>query len=44
MAGVAGRAWLGTAAAQGRVTGFLRATRPLCEWLDARVGDSEMAR
>src|SRR5690242_14601165 len=37
-------AWLGTAAAQGRVSGFLRATRPLCEWLDARVGDSEMAR
>ena len=37
-------AWLGPAAAAGRVTGFLRATRPLCEWLDARVGDSETAR
>jgi uncharacterized protein (TIGR02453 family) len=37
-------AWLGTAAAKGRVTGFLRATRPLCEWLDTRVGDSEQAR
>jgi uncharacterized protein (TIGR02453 family) len=39
-----GAAWLGTAAAKDRVTGFLRATRPLCEWLDARVGDTEMAR
>jgi uncharacterized protein (TIGR02453 family) len=37
-------AWLGTAAAKRRVTGFLRATRPLGEWLDARIGDSEMAR
>ena len=37
-------AWLGTAAAKGRVTGFLRATRPLCEWLHARVGDTELAR
>jgi uncharacterized protein (TIGR02453 family) len=37
-------AWLGTAAAKGRVTGFLRATRPLCDWLDAQVGDSQMTR
>jgi uncharacterized protein (TIGR02453 family) len=37
-------AWLGTAAAKDRVTGFFRATRPLCDWLDRHVGDSEMAR
>ena len=37
-------AWLGTAAAKRRVTGFLRAARPLGEWLDARIGESEMAR
>jgi uncharacterized protein (TIGR02453 family) len=30
--------WLGTAAAAGRVTGFLRAARPLSTWLDAHVG------
>jgi uncharacterized protein (TIGR02453 family) len=35
-------AWLGTAAAKGRVTGFFRATRPLCDWLDRHVGDSEI--
>lgn len=34
-------AWLGTAAARDRVAGFLRATRPLCRWLDTHVGDSE---
>jgi uncharacterized protein (TIGR02453 family) len=37
-------AWLGTAAAKRRVTGFLRAARPLGEWLDARIGESEMTR
>jgi uncharacterized protein (TIGR02453 family) len=37
-------AWLGTAVAKDRVTGFLRATRPLGQWLDAHVGDSELAR
>jgi uncharacterized protein (TIGR02453 family) len=35
-------AWLGTAAARERVTGFLRATRPLCAWLDKHVGQSEL--
>jgi len=33
-------AWLGTAAAAGRVTGFLRASRPLSTWLNAHVGPS----
>ena len=37
-------AWLGTAAAKDRVTGFLRAARPLGEWLGTHVGDSELAR
>ena len=37
-------AWLGTAVAKDRVTGFLRATRPLSQWLDTHVGDSELAR
>jgi uncharacterized protein (TIGR02453 family) len=31
-------AWLGTAAAAGRITGFLRAARPLSTWLDSHVG------
>ena len=31
-------AWLGTAAAKNRVVGFLRAGRPLREWLDTHVG------
>lgn len=35
-------AWLGTAAAKDRVAGFFRATRPLCEWLNRHVGDSEI--
>jgi uncharacterized protein (TIGR02453 family) len=32
--------WLETAAAGDRVTGFLRATRPLSAWLDTNVGPS----
>ena len=32
--------WLETAAARDRVTGFLRATRPLRAWLDTNVGPS----
>jgi uncharacterized protein (TIGR02453 family) len=32
--------WLGTAAAKERVVGFLSATRPLGDWLDAHVGES----
>jgi uncharacterized protein (TIGR02453 family) len=32
--------WLETAAARDRVTGFLRATRPLSTWLDTNVGPS----
>lgn len=30
--------WLGTAAAETRVVEFLRATRPLCAWLDEHIG------
>ncbi len=37
-------AWLGTAAAKERLAGFLRAARPLSDWLDAHVGESEIAR
>jgi uncharacterized protein (DUF2461 family) len=33
-------AWLGTAAAKKRVVDFLRATRPLQDWLADRVGPS----
>jgi uncharacterized protein (TIGR02453 family) len=33
-------AWLETAAARDRVTGFLRATRPLSAWLTENVGPS----
>jgi uncharacterized protein (TIGR02453 family) len=33
-------AWLETAAARDRLTGFLRATRPLSAWLDTNVGPS----
>jgi uncharacterized protein (TIGR02453 family) len=33
-------AWLGTPAAKRRVVEFLRASRPLMDWLDARVGPS----
>jgi uncharacterized protein (TIGR02453 family) len=32
--------WLGTAAAKQHVTGFLAASRPLCAWLTANVGES----
>ena len=32
--------WLGTAAAAGRITGFLRAARPLSTWLTEHVGSS----
>jgi uncharacterized protein (TIGR02453 family) len=35
--------WLGTPAAKQRVTGFLVATRPLAEWLNAYVGPSTAA-
>lgn len=31
-------AWLGTAKAQDRITEFLRATRPLAQWLETNVG------
>lgn len=34
-------AWLGTAAAKRRVVEFLRATRPLNEWLATHVGPSD---
>jgi uncharacterized protein (TIGR02453 family) len=39
-------AWLGTAAAKSRVVDVLRTARPLCDWLDERVGPStlEVAR
>jgi uncharacterized protein (TIGR02453 family) len=33
-------AWLGTAAAKKRIVEFLHASRPLCDWLDAQVGES----
>jgi uncharacterized protein (TIGR02453 family) len=35
-------AWLGTPAAKDRVVGFMRATRPLRDWLDQHVGGSEL--
>jgi uncharacterized protein (TIGR02453 family) len=35
-------AWLGTAAAKGRVAGVLRDARPLCGWLDQHVGPSTL--
>jgi len=35
-------AWLGTAKAKDRVVDFLHAARPLQDWLDAHVGDSEL--
>ncbi|WP_433296016.1 DUF2461 domain-containing protein [Actinoplanes sp. CA-030573] len=37
-------AWLGTAAAQKRIVEFLRASRPLREWLDRNVGPSTAER
>jgi uncharacterized protein (TIGR02453 family) len=36
-------AWLGTAAAKDRVAKFLRGARPLGDWLDKHVGESELA-
>jgi uncharacterized protein (TIGR02453 family) len=35
-------AWLGTAAAKGRVVEMFRAARPLCSWMDEHVGLSTM--
>jgi uncharacterized protein (TIGR02453 family) len=35
-------AWLGTSEPRERVTGFLRASRPVNDWLAAHVGDSEL--
>jgi uncharacterized protein (TIGR02453 family) len=35
-------AWLGTAAAKARVVKFLREARPLRDWLDTHVGESEL--
>jgi uncharacterized protein (TIGR02453 family) len=37
-------AWLGTAAAKPRIVEFLRASRPLRQWLDANVGLSNTER
>lgn len=37
-------AWLGTAAAKTRIVDFLRASRPLREWLDLNVGPSSALR
>jgi uncharacterized protein (TIGR02453 family) len=36
-------AWLRTAAAKGRVVDVLRAAKPLVSWLEANVGESEIA-
>jgi uncharacterized protein (TIGR02453 family) len=38
----AANAWLGTAKAKGRVVDFLHDAKPLQEWLDAHVGESEL--
>jgi uncharacterized protein (TIGR02453 family) len=35
-------AWLGTRKAKDRIVDFLRASQPLKEWLDKRVGPSEL--
>lgn len=35
-------AWLGTPAAKDRVVGFMRAARPLRDWLDKHVGASDL--
>jgi uncharacterized protein (TIGR02453 family) len=35
-------AWLGTPAAKDRVVGFMRAARPLRDWLDKHVGGSDL--
>ncbi|MFF2039844.1 DUF2461 domain-containing protein [Kitasatospora sp. NPDC058170] len=34
--------WLGTPAAYDRITGFLRVSQPLKDWLDGHVGPSEL--
>jgi uncharacterized protein (DUF2461 family) len=36
--------WLETPEAKDRIAGFLRAARPLAEWLDTHVGPSTMDR
>ena len=36
--------WLETAEAKDRIAGFLRAARPLADWLDTHVGPSTMER
>jgi uncharacterized protein (TIGR02453 family) len=36
-------AWLGTRKAKDRVVEFLRASRPLNDWLEKRIGPSELA-
>jgi uncharacterized protein (TIGR02453 family) len=36
-------AWLGTRKAKERLVGFLRASKPLHDWLETRVGPSELA-
>jgi uncharacterized protein (TIGR02453 family) len=36
-------AWLGTRKAKDRVVAFLKASKPLKDWLDKRVGTSELA-
>lgn len=35
-------AWLGTARAKDRVSGFFTASGPICAWLDQRVGSSTL--
>jgi uncharacterized protein (DUF2461 family) len=35
-------AWLGTAKAKDRVVEFLRTSKPVNDWLDANVGESEL--
>ncbi|GAA2742663.1 DUF2461 domain-containing protein [Kitasatospora cinereorecta] len=35
-------AWLGTREARKRITGFLRSSQPLRDWLDGQVGPSEL--
>jgi hypothetical protein len=36
--------WLETTEAKDRIACFLRAARPLADWLDAHVGSSTMER
>jgi uncharacterized protein (TIGR02453 family) len=37
-------AWLGKPEAKNRVAEFLRAAKPLCDWLDVNVGESHLPR